>query len=300
MNMQTNMGSRDRFMILNIVVPIIVGGIIYYFLSPEVFFVKRINEYWGFPQRQTVVLVNNIFLRFVRNYFMDFFTRNYEFSPLIDVLVADEKAADVLSLQKNDSVMTAENILAISKISSNKSKSFNSNIGNLVSDFKNEYLDAKVLYANITETNGEKVLNINKLAVFKEDKLFDVLDEDLTKGFLLIKAKTKGVADVIYSEKLANVTYSVVNSCSKIIINEKTPLEIILPIKAEVKVLETDENMNNEDYEDIKNAVKLRFEEVARQVINKTVMQNELDIFGFSSAYLNKKIVHNKKTPQES
>lgn len=72
MNMQTDMESRDRFMILNIVLPIIVGGIIYYFLSPEVFFVKRINEYWGFPQRQTVVLVNNIFLRFVRNYFMDF------------------------------------------------------------------------------------------------------------------------------------------------------------------------------------------------------------------------------------
>lgn len=66
------MKSKDRFIIMNIVVPIVVGGIIYYFLFPQVFFVKCINEFWGFPQRQAVVLVNNVFLRFVRNYFMDF------------------------------------------------------------------------------------------------------------------------------------------------------------------------------------------------------------------------------------
>ena len=66
------MESRDKFIILNIVLPIVVGGIIYYFLSPQVFFVKGINEFLGVTQRQTVVLINNVFFRFVRNYFMDF------------------------------------------------------------------------------------------------------------------------------------------------------------------------------------------------------------------------------------
>lgn len=233
------------------------------------------------------------------NYFMDFFTRNYEFSPLIEILIAENKASDILTLEKDETVMSAENILAISKISSNKSKSFNSNIGNLVSDFKNEYLHAKVLYANIAEKDGQKELNINRLAIIKEDKLFDVLDEDLTKGFLLIKAKTKGVADVIHNEKLSNITYSVVDSKSKIEINEKDKLEIRLPIKAEVKVLETDETMNNEDYQDIKEAIKARFQEVSHRVIERAILQDEADIFGFSIAYLNKNFMHNKKSPEE-
>ena len=66
------MKSKDRFIILNIVLPIVVGGIIYYFLSPQVIFVKRIDEIWEFPHRQAIVLVNRTFLRFIRNYLMDF------------------------------------------------------------------------------------------------------------------------------------------------------------------------------------------------------------------------------------
>lgn len=231
--------------------------------------------------------------------FMDFFTRNYEFSPLIEVLIAENNASEILSLEKNDSVINAENILAISKFSSNKSNGFNSNIGNLVSDFKNEYLDAKVLCANIQESSGKKELNIDKLAIFKEDKLFDILDKDLTKGFLLIKAKTRGTADVVHSDKLSNVTYSIVNSKAKTNVFDKSKLEIQIPIQAEVKVLETDETINNEDYKDIKDEIKIRLEKLCQQTINRAIIQDEADIFGFSSAYLKKSFVVNNKSSQE-
>ena len=234
------------------------------------------------------------------NNFMDFFTRHYEFSPLVEVLISQEKAADILSLEKNEDVITAENILAISNLSSNKNRGLNSNIGNLVSDFKNEYLQAKALYINIVEKADRKELSIEKLAIFKEDKLFYVLDDEMTKGFLLIKSRTRGISDVVYNEDLSPITYSIVQSDNKIKMTQKGDiLEIYLPINVEVKILETDKNISSDNYDDIKSLIKSKFENMVINVIEKTIIEDEIDIFGFSSLYLRRNLTFKNKSVNE-
>lgn len=250
-----------------------------------------------FAQTLLIVIGSNAAKNGLKN-FIDFFTRDYEFSPLIEVLIAENKASDILSLEKNEETMSAENIVAVSKLSSNKSKGFNSNIGNIVSDLKNEFLQAKALFVSITENSDEKELNINKLATFKDDKIYNVLDEELTKGFLLIRARTKGVPDVVFSDELSNITYYIIKSKSDINISEKNnKLKISIPIKVEIKILETDRDINKNDYNKIKDLVKNRLKSMAEKSIKKAIIEDETDIFGFSSVYLRRNLIYEGKSP---
>lgn len=255
--------------------------------------------------------------------FMDLFTRSYEFSPLIEVIIAEGKAFDILNLKDNKEIVSAENILSISKMSSNKNISLESSIGNLISDFKNEYSQAKALYAQIENFNNEelnkkksnkeksnsedsdekesskKELLINKIAIFKGDKMFDILDVDMTKGFLLIKSRAKGIKDVIFDEKIKTVTYSIIESKSKSKISKKENLEVNLPIKVKIKLLETDNQLNSDDYEIIKKLIKIRLNNIVTATINKVIKDYELDIFGFSSNYLRKNFFSITKSSNE-
>ena len=232
--------------------------------------------------------------------FIDFFTRDYEFSPLIEVIIAEDKASDILSLEKDEETLSAENIVSISKLSSNKSKGFNSNIGNIVSDLKNEFLQAKALFVSVTEKSDQKELNINKLAIFKDDKICDVLDEDLTKGFLLIRARTRGVPDIVSSDELSNITYYIIKSKSDINISEKNDkLKINIPIDVEIKILEADREISKDDYSKIKELVRNRLKGMAEKSLKRAIIEDETDIFGFSSVYLRKNLIYEGKTPSD-
>ena len=58
--------KKDRFYILNILVPLIVGGLIY-LLYGDVLFVKVINNYIDIK-----AIKHNVFINILRNYFCDF------------------------------------------------------------------------------------------------------------------------------------------------------------------------------------------------------------------------------------
>ena len=57
--------------LLNFTVPLFVGAIIYYFLSPDVIFVKVIDEIIGERVNFTSLLENNFVVKFVRFYLLD-------------------------------------------------------------------------------------------------------------------------------------------------------------------------------------------------------------------------------------
>lgn len=59
------------FCILNIIIPILVGAVVYYILSPEVIFVRQIDALIGRDFRFTEIVEKGWFLRLVRNYLLD-------------------------------------------------------------------------------------------------------------------------------------------------------------------------------------------------------------------------------------
>ena len=58
-------------LLLNIAIPIITGGIIYYVMSPDVLFVKIIDSFVGSGLHISGIDMENMILRFIRNYFLD-------------------------------------------------------------------------------------------------------------------------------------------------------------------------------------------------------------------------------------
>jgi hypothetical protein len=57
--------------ILNITIPLVIGALIYYLLSPEVIFVKLIDGVIKGGTHFTVAVENNVLISFIRFYFLD-------------------------------------------------------------------------------------------------------------------------------------------------------------------------------------------------------------------------------------
>jgi len=58
-------------LLINIVMPILVGSVIYYLFSPNVLFVKRIDSIIGLNYHIKLSGNSNLVLEFIRNYFLD-------------------------------------------------------------------------------------------------------------------------------------------------------------------------------------------------------------------------------------
>lgn len=59
------------FLMCNIVIPIVIGIAIYYFISPEVDFIKYLNSIVSINQYAAVFNRDNILFKFIRCYFLD-------------------------------------------------------------------------------------------------------------------------------------------------------------------------------------------------------------------------------------
>lgn len=64
-------GKKIVFLILNVLVPILLGTIIYYLISPEVMFVQQIDKIFGYRVHINGINLNNVIIQFVRNYLLD-------------------------------------------------------------------------------------------------------------------------------------------------------------------------------------------------------------------------------------
>lgn len=58
-------------LVLNIVCPVIIGAFIYYLVSPDVIFVKKIDAIINGSINIHISPVDNVFLKLFRNYFLD-------------------------------------------------------------------------------------------------------------------------------------------------------------------------------------------------------------------------------------
>lgn len=61
----------NKALIFNMIIPIFIGGVIYYIMSPDVLFVKLIDGFIGESLHIFQVYEDNVILRVIRNYFLD-------------------------------------------------------------------------------------------------------------------------------------------------------------------------------------------------------------------------------------
>lgn len=58
-------------LLYNIIIPILIGAVIYFLTSPDVFFVKAASAFFKLSDRFIVTNFGNLLIRFVRNYIPD-------------------------------------------------------------------------------------------------------------------------------------------------------------------------------------------------------------------------------------
>lgn len=63
--------KKKNFLILNILAPLLIGGLIYYFISPDVIFVKQMDTWIGGGIHLTVMTKRFWLTAFLRNYLLD-------------------------------------------------------------------------------------------------------------------------------------------------------------------------------------------------------------------------------------
>ena len=87
--------SEKRLLILNIVVPLAVGALIYYILFPDIIFVKAIDNLSGVSFHIPVKL-SNAFVRCLRFYLLDLLWA-YSLMSLVSMMFKDSKAVYAIS-----------------------------------------------------------------------------------------------------------------------------------------------------------------------------------------------------------
>lgn len=208
-----------------------------------------------------------------------FFSTNHKLRPTVEVLVSNCTAKDIFA-EENGKIINSEDIFAITNVGKESNDAIQSSVRYLLSDINNEVKAAKVWYI---EYDKEKV-SCQKIALFKSDKLKDILDEDVSKGVLLIYGKAKNLSD---STKLNDDTISYRISQSKSNVN--------VEIKNNKPVFNINLDLNLDLYgadsinrsAEIKSALENRLTSLTENTINFCIKKYVCDIFNFHRYIMN-------------
>ena len=214
---------------------------------------------------------------------IDFFVRYYEFRPMMNVFISDEPAYKILSSKEDDKLVTAQNIADLSRNEDLSSSTVNSTLLDCVSSLKSDIDDFGATF--LGNKNGS--LASNGMAVFNGGKFSGTLNEDETRGFLLLSKKVKNLEKDIYINGIGNVTYNVVSSRSKIeadVIDGIPKFNINVYTKVGISEVGkiSKNNLSTEDFENINNEIKQDIYYMVDNSIKKALIEYNSDIFRFS------------------
>lgn len=209
-----------------------------------------------------------------------FFSTNHKLSPTVEVLISNCYAKDIFFNEETEKTVYSEDIFAITNIGQENNDAINSNIRYLLSDINNELKAAKVWYIDYDK---EKV-SCQRIALFKHDKLIDILDEEISKGALLIYGKAKNFSDSVKIND-CTVSYKVSQAKSNIqvkIKNNKPVFNLSLDLNLD---LYGADNISNSD--EIKLALENRLAGLQTNAINFCIKKYGCDIFNFHRYIMN-------------
>ena len=225
------------------------------------------------------------------NDILDFFVRYYESRPTVKIIIVKGKAESVLSFKKDDKLIMAKDIMAITESERINSKVMSSNIFQFVGALKNATLDPIASIVSVERQNDEEILAANGTAVFKNDKLAGFIDTNSTRGALIINNRLNGGTEVIDVESVGKVSYSLEKSKSKVkfkLENGKPVYNII--IKINTNIYEIERNIKNQlpdnTFNLMEEALISRIKTITSQAIYKSIFEYNSDIFGFGQIAL--------------
>ena len=225
------------------------------------------------------------------NDILDFFVRYYESRPTVKIIIVKGKAESVLSFKKDDKLIMAKDIMAITESERINSKVMSSNIFQFVGALKNSTLNPIASIVTVERQNDEEILAANGTAVFKNDKLAGFIDTNSTRGALIINNRLNGGTEVIDVESVGKVSYSLEKSKSKVkfkLENGKPVYNIIIKINTNIYEIERDikNQLPDSAFNLMEEALISRIKTITSQAIYKSIFEYNSDIFGFGQIAL--------------
>lgn len=225
------------------------------------------------------------------NDILDFFVRYYESRPTVKIIIVKGKAESVLSFKRDDKLIMAKDIMAITESERINSKVMSSNIFQFVGALKNSTLDPIASIVSVEMQNDEEILAANGTAVFKDDKLAGFIDTNSTRGALIINNRLNGGTEVIDVESVGKVSYSLEKSKSKVkfkLENGKPVYNIIIKINTNIYEIERDikNQLPDNAFNLMEEALISRIKTITSQAIYKSIFEYNSDIFGFGQIAL--------------
>ncbi|HHW48786.1 MAG TPA: Ger(x)C family spore germination protein [Clostridiaceae bacterium] len=233
---------------------------------------------------QAVIFGKDIALEDVQKY-IDFFLRAHEMRPTALILIAENRASDVMDAKPETEILPAMNIAKLVKAYGFTSHFYKVNVKDFASCIMSATSAPIAPIVGISKDNGSKDIYVSGMAVFKNAKMVGELNQLETRGLLWVLGEVKsGVILVPSPNRQGNAVLEILKTRSKVtpeINNGKIVMNIKIKMESSLSEQTTTENLATiPAFEEIQKAL----EEIIRQEIMTAFDKSRelnADIFGF-------------------
>lgn len=170
--------------------------------------------YW--PHNQVLIFSRNIAEEGVQKY-IDFFVRDHETRRTVWVLVAKDKAGEILEVKPELEKIPALSIANLCEAQLATSQSSTVKLQEFITRLMSKITAPVAPFIEVSGEGKEKKVLVSGTAVFKKDKLAGQLDKTETRGLLWVIGEVKsGIIDVDCPDGDGKVALEIIRASSKI------------------------------------------------------------------------------------
>lgn len=257
---------------------------------------KRISSKLYFAEANIIILSEQIAREDGLNSFLNWFQKDPEIRENLKVIISQEKtAAELLKTQGLTNLVISTDIQRIVEKDQKTTASTEiSELYKIYDTINTKGISLTLPAIHIVENNKKKVIELNGIAIFKDDKLVEFLSPEDTQYYLLAKGKIKGGLIVFGTEfhtnekKEQNVALEI-KECSasqEYTSYQENNLQIKLNITMDVALGEFREQFGRLNEDDIKKLEQEANDYVKQRIenmIKKIQKDYNADIMGFGN-----------------
>jgi len=233
---------------------------------------------------QAVIFGNDIAAEGLQKY-LDFFLRAHEMRPTALILVAEDKASDVMDAKPETEKYPALNIAKLVETYGFTSHLYKVNMKDFASSLMSGTTAQIAPLLSIVKEEESEDIYVSGMVVFKDGKMVGKLNHDEARGLLWVLGKVEsGVLDVSLPDGKGKAILEIMKAKGQVTpVMEDDKIAFQIKIKAETSLSEqtTTENLaTNEMFEKI--------QEASAEIIHQEIMaafdkskEFNADIFGF-------------------
>ncbi|HHV99227.1 MAG TPA: Ger(x)C family spore germination protein [Clostridiaceae bacterium] len=217
--------------------------------------------------------------------YIDFFLRAHEMRPTAMILIAENRASDVMDAKPETEKLPAMNIAKLVKAYGFTSHFYKVNMKEFASCLMSETKSPLAPLVGVSQDKDSEDIYVSGMAVFKKDKIVGKLNEHETRGLLWVLGEVKsGVLIVSSPNKEGNAVLEILEAKSKVKPEIKEGKIVInVRINAETSLSEQTTSENLATIEAFEKMQDAQAEIIRHEIMMTFDKSKELnaDIFGF-------------------